>query len=227
MFVGAVVAPVVAHRVFPQHQAWVGLGSAALAAGVLASAWAWRRGADAGALAPLVTSSAVGILILYGGVGPLENARRSHRELAAKLEQIVSTDETQAIMFFRQIDEGLWFYLRNRTLAPVPGSQPRYNLGFDLDDENNRKGLEPDAEKRAAAVKKILVDWLTRPGRSSSYVLVRAKEYDLFARDLAGLATIVYREQNLSRNELILLHVDGSGQVATAPRDPAIERSRQ
>ena len=35
-------------------------------------------------------------------------------------------------MFFQEIDEGLWFYLRDRALVPVPGSQPVYNRGFDL-----------------------------------------------------------------------------------------------
>jgi 4-amino-4-deoxy-L-arabinose transferase-like glycosyltransferase len=226
LFVAAMVVPVAAHQVSPQHLAWVSLGSAAVASGVLASAWAWRRGADAGALVPLVTASAVGILILYGAVGPLDNARRSHRALAATLEKVVPPD-ARAILFFRQIDEGLWFYLRDRTLAPVPGSQPRYNLGYDLDDDNRERRLELDAEKRAANVKKILVDWLTRPDRSPSYVLVRAKEYDLFAPDLAGLATVVYRERGLSRNELILLHVMGAGPVAAAPARPSTELSRQ
>ena len=44
-------------------------------------------------------------------------------------------------------------------------------------------------------VKKILVDWLTKPDRPSSYVLVRTKEYDLFARDLAGLADSAHRHE--------------------------------
>ena len=148
----------------------------------------------------------MGILILYGAVGPGYNARRGHRALAATLDRIIPAD-TSTIMFFRQIDEGLWFYLRDRSLIPVPGSQPRYNAGADLDDDFKNNRLEWDPNKRADNVKKILVDWLTRPNRPSSYVLLRTKEYDLFARDLAGLATLVHREHGLFRNELVLLHV--------------------
>src|SRR4051794_17613102 len=129
-------------------------------------------------------------------------------------------------MFFRQIDEGLWFSLRDRTLTPVPGSQPRYNAGADLDDDFKNNRLEWDPNKRAENVKKILVDWLTRPDRPSSYVLVRAKEYDLFARDLAGLTTLIHREQGLSRNALVLLHVTAAGAVA-AGNDPRDDERRR
>ena len=72
-------------------------------------------------------------------------------------------------------------------------------------------------------VKKILVDWLTRPDRPSSYVLLRTKEYDLFARDLAGLATLVHREHGLYRNELVLLHVAPAGPVAAKAGRPATD----
>ena len=132
LFVAAMVGPVVAHQVLPEHLAWIGVASFAVAIGVVVSAWAWHRGADAGALLPLVTSWAVGIAILYGAIGPSYNAQRSHRALAATLDRIVPADSPN-IMFFRQIDEGLWFYLQDRTLSPVPGSQPRYNPGADLE----------------------------------------------------------------------------------------------
>jgi 4-amino-4-deoxy-L-arabinose transferase-like glycosyltransferase len=226
LFVAALVAPVVAHRVWPEHLLWAGLASAAVAAGVVASAVAWRRGADAGALMPLVAASAAGILILYGAVGPGYNAQRSHRALAATLEHIVPAD-MPTIMFFRQIDEGLWFYLRDRTLTPVPGSQPRYNAGADLDDDFKNNRLEWDPNKRTENVKKILVEWLARPDRPASYVLVRTKEYDLFARDLEGLATLVHREQGLNRNELVLLHVNSAGTVAARPQRDSTENRRQ
>jgi len=222
LFVAALVAPVVTHQIWPQHLAWAGIVSATVAAGVLLSAWAWRRGADAGALMPLVAAWAVGMLILYGAVGPGYNARRGHRALAATLDRIIPA-EMPEIMFFRQIDEGLWFYLRDRSLTPVPGSQPRYNAGADLDEDWKNNRLELDANKRADNVKKILVDWLTRPNRPSSYVLLRTKEYDLFARDLAGLATLVHREHGLYRNELVLLHVAPAGPVA-AKAGPANAR---
>jgi 4-amino-4-deoxy-L-arabinose transferase-like glycosyltransferase len=226
LFVAALATPVVTYQVWPEHLVWAATGSAAIAVGVLWSAWAWRRGADAGALIPLVTAWSAGILILYGAVGPHYNARRSHRALAATLEQIVPPNMAQ-IMFFRQIDEGLWFYLRDHTLAPVPGSQPRYNAGADLDDDFKNNRLEWDPNKRAENVKKILVEWLTRPDRPSSYVLLRTKEYDLFAHDLAGLTTLVHREHGLYRNELVLLHVAPGGAVAAQAAHPAGERSRQ
>jgi hypothetical protein len=35
-------------------------------------------------------------------------------------------------MFFNEIDEGLWFYLSELDLTPVPGSHPRYNTAYDL-----------------------------------------------------------------------------------------------
>jgi hypothetical protein len=229
MFVTAAAGPVVLGQLFPQHRAWVALGAVVLAACVPVSVWLWRRGADAGALTPLVAAWAVGMMILYGAVGPEYNAQRSHRELAATLERIVPSDD-QPIMFFRQIDEGLWFYLHNHALTPVPGSQPRYNSGVDLDDDYRNKRLVLDADQRIANVKKILVDWLSRPEGQSSYVLVRAKEYDLFAPDLAGLATIVHRERGLSRNELVLLHVEGKGKdagpVAATPEPEATSRRK-
>jgi 4-amino-4-deoxy-L-arabinose transferase-like glycosyltransferase len=226
LFVAALVAPVVVHQLLPEQLAWVGLASAVLAAGVLLSAWAWRRGADAGAFMPLVASWAVGVLVVYGAIGPRYNDRRSHRVLAATIEQIVPRD-TPTIMFFRQIDEGLWFYLHDRILDPVPGSQPRYNAGADMDDDFKNNRLEWDAKKRTENVKKILVDWLNRPDRSSSYVLLRAREYDLFARDLAPLARVVHREEGLSRNELVLLRARADGPVAAGADRPETERRRQ
>ena len=36
------------------------------------------------------------------------------------------------VMFFNEIDEGLWFYADGFRLAPIPGSHPRYNTAFDL-----------------------------------------------------------------------------------------------
>jgi hypothetical protein len=227
LFAAALAAPVVTYQVWPQHMAWAAVGSATIALGVLCSAWGWRRGADAGALIPLVTAWSAGILILYGAVGPHYNAQRSHRTLAATLERIVPPDMA-TIMFFRQIDEGLWFYLRDRTLSPVPGSQPRYNAGADLDDDFKNNRLEWDPNKRAENVKKILVEWLTRLDRPSSYVLLRTKEYDLFARDLADLTTLVHREHGLYRNELVLLRVaPGSTIAAKVAPQQAGERTRQ
>jgi 4-amino-4-deoxy-L-arabinose transferase-like glycosyltransferase len=226
LFVAAMVAPVAVHQLAPELLGWVGLAAASAAAGVLASAWAWRRGGDADALGPLVAAWAVAVSIIYGGIGPGYNARRSHRALAATIARLVPADHP-TIMFFRQIDEGLWFYLRDRTLAPVPGSQPRYNAGADLDDDYKNNRLETDPTKRVENIKKVLLDGLNRPDRPSSYVLVRAKEYDLFARDLAGMTTLVHREHDLSRNELVLLYVKPTAATVAGADSPGAERRRQ
>ena len=161
-----------------------------LVAAAVASAWAWRRGADAGAMAPLVAAWAVAILIGYGVVAPADNRAHSHRALAATLDRLLPA-EARTIMFFHELDEGLWFYLRNRSLAPVPGSQPRYNDVFDLVDDLRANRLVIDPDKRLEIEKQILLDWLARPDRGSQYVLIRNRVYDLFAADLVGLATPV------------------------------------
>jgi 4-amino-4-deoxy-L-arabinose transferase-like glycosyltransferase len=214
LFVAAAIAPVVARQAVPQHVAWVAVLSAAVAAGVVASAWAWHRGADAGALAPLVGGLAVAILIVYGALAPPLNASRSHRALARTLESLLPRD-ARTVMFFQEIDEGLWFYLRGHTLAPVPGSQPQYNKGYDLYNEFQSGHMELDPNKRLESEKQILLKWLARRDRPSSYVLLRKKLYDPFAPALAGLATPVHSEAGLDRHELVLLHVNEPGAIAT------------
>jgi hypothetical protein len=78
---------------------------------------------------------------------------------------------------------------------------------FDLVADKRANRLVTDRDKRLEIEKKILLDWLARPDRGSQYVLIRNRVYDLFAADLVGLATPVYREQGLKRNELVLLRV--------------------
>ena len=208
LFAAALIAPVVASQVAPQYTGWMGVVALTTAAATVASAWAWRRGADAGAFAPLVMSTTVFVLIAYGELGPERNATRSHRALAATLERLLPPDE-KTVMFFQQIDEGLWFYLRDRDLLPVPGSQPQYNEGFDLEEKVRKNELELDPNKRLANEKAILLEWINRADRASSHVLIRRKLYDAFAADpeLARRTTLVYGEQGLNRNELILLRV--------------------
>ena len=207
MVVAALISPVVAVQVAPQYLGWVLAMASMLVAAAVASAWAWRRGADAGAMAPMVAAWAFAILIGYGVVAPAENRAHSHRALAATLDRLLPA-EARTIMFFHELDEGLWFYLRNRSLAPVPGSQPRYSDVFDLVDDQRSNRLVTDPEKRLEIEKRILLDWLARPDRGSQYVLIRNRVYDLFAADLVGRATPVFREQGLKRNELVLLRVE-------------------
>ena len=60
-----------------------------LIAAVVTSAWAWRRGADALALAPLVGALAICVVMGYGVVAPARNAVHSHRALAATLDGLL------------------------------------------------------------------------------------------------------------------------------------------
>ena len=120
-------------------------------------------------------------------------------------------------MFFHELDEGLWFYLRDRILAPVPGSQPRYNEGVDLDEDLRDNRLVVDPDKRLEIEKRDPPRLARpRPDRGSPYVLIRTGLRPV-RRDLAGLATPVYRERGLKRNELVLLRVDPAPR-ATAGR---------
>jgi 4-amino-4-deoxy-L-arabinose transferase-like glycosyltransferase len=218
LFVGAMLVPIVVHPRYPDLTLWSSAIALALALGVSGSAWAWRRGADAGALAPLVGALAVGVLIGYGVVAPRENGVRSHRSLAETLEQILPED-AHTVMFFHEIDEGLWFYLRDRSLEPVPGSQPKYNdaVGLVVDTNNNPDNWDP--EKRADAQQKLLIEWISQPRRGSSYVLIRDLKYDRFAPALAGLVTPIHREHDMKRNELVLLKVNAVEPVATGPEE--------
>jgi uncharacterized membrane protein len=216
LFVAAAVAPVAAHQVAPQYFAPITAFSVAVIVAVVLSTWAWRRGADAGALVPLVVAWAIGVLIIYGVMAPRHNAARSHRALAASLERILPPD-ARTLMFFQELDEGLWFYLSDRALVPVPGSQPRYNKGFDLDHDFRTGQLELDPVKRHEAEKQLLVSWMTSPDRTSPYVLIRKKLYESFAPSLAGLATPLYTEQGLARNELVLLRATTPSALANQP----------
>jgi 4-amino-4-deoxy-L-arabinose transferase-like glycosyltransferase len=227
LFVAALAAPAVVAQAAPELLGPVALIAMALAAAVVTSAWAWRRGANALALAPLVGAMAVAVLIGYGRIAPAQNAARSHRELAARLDHVLPSG-ARTVMFYRELDEGLWFYLRDRGLAPVPNSQPAYNRGLELLDEFKRRAYDPDFyddDKRLKKEAQVLIDWLGRPRRESEYVLIRAKVYQrlispaLFGPGLGGRATPMLSEQDLKRNELVLLHVPACGQVAEGPRD--------
>jgi 4-amino-4-deoxy-L-arabinose transferase-like glycosyltransferase len=221
LFVAALAAPVVVHQAAPAFLGWTLLLSVTAAAGVVASAWAWRRGADAGVLAPLVGAMAVGILVGYGVIAPAENSAHSHRELAAKLQRLLPP-EARTIMFYHELDEGLWFYLSDRTLKAVPGSQAPYNDAYELVRQFRDNTLEWDLNKRVEREKKVLVDWLQASARESPYVLIRSKVYDQFGPDMAQLATPLYREHGLKRNEMVLLRVTAPGPVASGSPEPAL-----
>src|SRR5262249_44989660 len=109
LFVGALAAPVVMAQRWPDYLGWTLALSASLAAGVRASAWAWRRGADAGALAPLVAALVAAVLVGYGAIAPPYIAAHSHRAIAATLDRLLPA-EARTVMFYHELDEGLWFY---------------------------------------------------------------------------------------------------------------------
>ena len=152
------------------------------------------------------------------------NAARGHRALAATLDTLLPPD-ARTVMFFHELDEGLWFYLRDRHLEPVPRSTPRYNDGFDMLQEykSGAKALDLAtwAALRQGRQKQILVDWLASRDRPSPYVLIRAKYYDIFAPDLAGRAEVVYRERDVKRNDLVLLKAVDAPAVAAEPAKAA------
>jgi len=223
LLAGALVAPAAVSQLVPQHLSGAAVLSAAVVIGVGASIWAWRRGANAGAMMPLTAAMAVGVVFGYGVMAPADNPSHSHRALAATLDRIIPP-ERHTVMFFHELDEGLWFYLRDRDLQPVPGSQPRYNAAVDLNDDIRQNPLEWDPFERENIEKRRLLQWLRTAGPSSPYLLIRAKIYDRFAPDLDHLVEPLYRERGLKRNELVLLRVNSQEGMATGQHARPLRR---
>ena len=189
LFVAAALAPGVAWRLAPGAVGWVAACAAVLAAAVVVSARAWRRGADAMALAPLVGAAAVLVVVGYGALAPAENDRRGHRPLADALERRLPAD-ARTVMFFHEVDEGLWFYLKGRDLVAIPGTRAGYNDTYEAVEAMRTRRYERDPAKRVDAQRRAAPpsSWLRRGDRPTSYVLIRDAYYDLFARSLDGLA---------------------------------------
>jgi hypothetical protein len=206
LFVAAAVLPVGVARLAPAFLGWAAVASLACLAGVIASVWYWRNGRDVAAFGAPVGAFAVLVLVAYGAIVPRENAARSHRALASTLESILPP-EVRTVMFFHELDEGLWFYLRGRTLTAVPGSTPQYNDGYDMLRQYEQSRLVFDPVLRAQQQKQILLDWLDQPQRPSPYVLIRSSRFDAFAPDLAGRVELLYREHDVKRNDLVLFRV--------------------
>ncbi len=226
-FVAAAVAPIaVRDQVEGDRWPWCLLIGLVIAIAVAASALSWRKGASSIALAPLATACVVGFLVAYGRIAPQENATRGHRTVAERLDRIVS-DTSPTLMFFNEIDEGLWFYAKGFRLAPVPQSHPRYNTAFDLahsflSKRHNSQTLGEVEAERVAHEKQALLDWLDRRDPLARYLLIRDRHYDLFADELATRTKPVLRETSMKRNELVLLEVTG-----TAPSPQAVSRARR
>ena len=211
--VAALAAPIVviaAGR--PDLIGWAVVFSLLLAAGAWGSIWAWKRGADAGALAPLAMVVACAVLIVYGALAPVENDRRSHRALAIQLGQHIP-GEIRTVMFFHELDEGLWFYLPGVSLLPVPGSQAAYNDAFTAAENLRHNRVEYDWRKRLEGQRESLLTWLREPDRESPYVLIRDRDYDLHAQALEGLVEPIYREQGVKRSGLVLMRAIDKGPI--------------
>jgi hypothetical protein len=189
------------------------LAAIVVLAGVGISVLAWRKRVESAVLTGMVASICGAMLIGYAFVVPMYNAAKSHRTLAAQLDAVLPP-ETKTVMFFRELDEGLWFYLKTRQLTPVPGSTPRYSKAADLIDAYEKNTLEYDDAKRILAERKILVDWLDGDKHESPYVLIRAKSFDLFSPGIAERAEPVFREAGIDRNTLMLLRVRTKSELA-------------
>jgi hypothetical protein len=194
----------------------------AVVCGVILSLGIWWRGSDVLALLPITAACAVGALIGYGMLAPADNQARGHRQLARQLEYRLPSSAT-SLHFFHEIDEGLWFYVGNRRLLPVPGSQPRYSDSFDKVSRfiTTRLpfGAASDPDYGLLDRQRLgLIDWLRNHESERPFLLIRTALFDRLATDLAGLATPLYQEQGLKRHGLTLLQVREQDRLARARR---------
>ena len=187
--------------------AWSALTLAAAVAGGLAGAVATRRGLGAAAATAALAATAVGVTVGYGVVAPAANPARGHAEVARAIDRALPP-EVDTLRFFHEIDEGLWFYLRDRRLAAVPGSQPRYNEAVD-------QFAAGPPSRRMAARKKLLADWLRDDARDGSFLLLRDQAYRDLADELTAATVPILHERQTSRNGLVLLRVARHGSAAT------------
>lgn len=205
-FVAALILPVLMQKLAPDYLVWSVILTVALLAAVITSAWAWRKGRDVVSMAAFVGAMSVAVLVGYGAVIPSQNASRSHRGLAQALDRVLPP-EVHTVMFFHELDEGLWFYLRDRDLKPVPGSAPRYNDGFEMLEQYRNKSLLMDPQARLDEYKQKLLGWIGENRHESPYVLIRASRFDSLADDLAGRIEVLHREQDVKRHGLVLFRV--------------------
>jgi hypothetical protein len=211
VLVGAVVPLLGRSYLAIGNSYWLPVIACSVSGGCVASAWIWRRGSDILALSPIMAAYAVVVVISYGILAPTDNPARGHRHLAETLERLVPL-ETDAVHFFHEIDEGLWFYLHEHHLAPVPGSQPRYSDSYDRLGRVLGNALSlgqcPGSPIRLFdGQRQLLKDWLRREEVDDTFLLIRSPLFDRLASDLNGLATPIYRERDMKRTGLVLLQV--------------------
>ncbi|MFO0892661.1 MAG: glycosyltransferase family 39 protein [Isosphaeraceae bacterium] len=203
--------------------------SGVLCCGVLLGAVLARGGHEALAPLPVAACCAAAVLIGYGIVAPMDDPARGHAGLARRLDHLLPA-RVETVHFFHEIDEGLWFYLRDRRLAPVPGSRPRYsdsydNLGSGLlgSSKDTPPALAPGALSPASRARSLR-DWLDTRGSRDEFVLVRSSVYDRLLPEIEGAIEPVYRERGLKRNELVLLRAGGTSRPMTVARAPTPPR---
>jgi 4-amino-4-deoxy-L-arabinose transferase-like glycosyltransferase len=208
---------------FPTFAVWGLSGAAVLLCGVAASVWFWIHRRVTDSLISLVAASSVLIVVAYGVVGPQFNDRNGHRRLARQVARLVPQSE-RTVLFYSELDEGLWYYLRGRKLQPV--LQPRYNKALDLLDDFKAKRIIWNDQERYRSEAQTLVKWLESNPEKPSYMLIKAKTYDIFRTQLTGLAEPVYREPDLERNELVLLRLEHTP-AAVAKQSDATNRTQR
>lgn len=206
LFVLAAVSPLVVRQFLPAHFTVSVVLAAAIAVCIVASTAFWRRGLDAASMTPFAVAMLLIVLVSYGRIVPSENPGRSHRSLAVALDRVLP-DEARTVLFYHELDEGLWFYLRDRALKPIPGSTPRYNDGFDMLEQFRNKQLLTDPNARLNEYRQKLLNWIASGERESPYVLIRASRFDAVASDLAGHVEVLLREHDVKRNGLLLFRV--------------------
>ncbi len=213
----ACATPVVSAVKFPALLGWSIAGAMALLAGLAAAmGLLWRR-RHADSLLALVSAFSLIIVGAYAFVGPRFNTLNGHHELARRIAELVPESE-KTVLFYNELDEGLWYYLPGHRLEPV--RQPRYNKALDLLDDFKAKRIIWDDAERFKAEARALVRALASDQQKSSYLLIKAKVYDMFARDLSGLAEPIYREPDRERNELMLLRLSPPSRAAVAGAPP-------
>ncbi|WP_165231978.1 ArnT family glycosyltransferase [Aquisphaera insulae] len=208
---------------------WLALLAAIPPFAAALGAWCQRRGLGAASLLPAAAAGAAGVLIGYGILAPIDNPERGHRRLAEQIARLAPAGtgtNASSLRFFHEIDEGLWFYLSDRELAPVPGSQPRYSdshdkLGNALSAGTSRQAAAEVAARFEERQRQLLRDWVDHPRRDAdaSHLLIRVPLLQRWSPDLAGRVTPLLREENRKRTPLALLRVDAiPARVADAIR---------
>ncbi|AMV40362.1 ArnT family glycosyltransferase [Planctomyces sp. SH-PL62] len=197
---------------------WCALMAVTVVGAGVVGAMAGRRGWGPLAVAPALAATALAVVVGYGVVAPSANAARGHREIARKIDRALPA-EVDAVAFFHELDEGLWFYLRGRRLEAVPGSRPRYNDAYDQITGREADG-SPPASGLIARSRTVLAEWLAHESRTDEYLLLREKVYRDLGPELEGVSTPLLREPTAKRNGLVLLRLDPhpSRAAVAAPR---------